>query len=689
MFINTINCRHRTKHNADTYTICNHFIILGGAVPGLDFLRIIKVDTKSPTSVNRIQYRLRMFSILKSVSCHHYYFLLVMGLLLITVSGCTAPAGYKVDADNVASGIIHEKQMQGLGRTEPFSIETAADTLRRRLLLNQHLPVSHPGSLGAGDLAPVEHWSEELPPVAQDESQPVLCPDRDIPLQSTLLEALQIAARNSQEYITAKEDVFRAALDLDLERDDFRSIFAAVIESEISTDLGGATTITGIENRGGVSFSRNLKRGGGIVAQLAVDLVKLLTLDRSSSLGLFGDATISLPLLRGAGQHIASEPLTQAERDVVYAIWAFERFKRTFAVRIASEYLAVLQQLDQLANSEENYRQLIASARRARRLADAGRLPEIQVDQAVQDELRARNSWVTTRQSYARELDAFKFTLGLPPDSKIELDRNELTRLVEAAGILIEKDAAAATDTETIFPADAPIDLRPPSRDHGGPYELEEKTAIELALHNRLDLRIAQEQVYDAQRAVIVAADNLRAEFTLLGSASLGEGRSLVTAGLPDGRLRPDEGLYSALLSLDLPLHRVEERNIFRNSYIALQRSVRDLQTTEDQVKFDIRNRLRDLLVFREGVNIQAQSVQVAQRRVASTGFFLQAGRAEIRDLLEAQEALVTTQNGLSRAVVSYRISELGLQRDMGLLQVNENGLWKEYQPGEHDDAIQ
>ncbi len=630
-----------------------------------------------------------MLFILKSVSCHHLYFLFVMGLLLMTVSGCTAPAGYKVDADNVATGIIHEKQMQGLGRTEPFSIETAADTLRRRLLLNQHLPVSHPGSLGAGELAPVEHWSAELPPVTQDESQPVLCPDRDISLQITLLEALQIAARNSRDYITTKEDVFRAALALDLERDDFRSIFAAVIESEISTDLGGVTTITGIENRGGVSFSRNLKRGGGIVAQLAVDIVKLLTMDRSSSLGLFGDATISLPLLRGAGQHIASEPLTQAERDVVYAIWAFERFKRTFAVRIAGEYLAVLQQLDQLVNSEENYRQLISSARRARRLADAGRLPEIQDDQAVQDELRARNSWITAKQSYASELDAYKITLGLPPDSKIELDRNELTRLVEAASILIKKDVAAETEAETVLPADAPIVLRPISREYGGPYELEEEEAIELALDNRLDLRIVQEQVYDAQRAVIVAADNLRAELTLLGSASFGESRSLATAGLPDGRLRPDKGLYSALLSLDLPLHRVEERNVFRNSYIDLQRSVRDLQTTEDEVKLDIRNRLRDLLVFREGVSIQAQSVQVAQRRVASTGFFLQAGRAEIRDLLEAQEALVTTQNSLSRTVVSYRISELALQRDMGLLQVNDKGLWKEYQPGEHDEATQ
>jgi outer membrane protein TolC len=537
----------------------------------------------------------------------------------------------------------------------------------------------------------VPHWSAELPPVAGHASDDIVSiPAKETPLKISLHEALQIAARNSREYMTAKEEVFRAALDLDLERDDFRSIFTAIMESEISTDRGGTTTITGIENRADVSLSRNLKTGGGIVAQLAVDLVKLLTMDRSSSLGLLGDATISIPLLRGAGRHISTESLIQAERDVVYAIWAFERFKRTFAAQVASDYLAVLQQLDQVVNSEENYRQLITSARRARRLADAGRLPEIQVDQAVQDELRARNSWIRTKQAYARALDAFKISLGLPTDSKIELDRNELTRLVEAADRLIAMYAAAGPEGEAKPPsADAPIDLRPPNREQGGPYEIQEEMATKLALENRLDLRITQEKVYDAQRAVIVAADNLRAEFTLLGSASVGEGRSLATAGLPDAKLRPDEGFYSALLSLDLPLHRVGERNAFRNSYIDLQQSVRDLQLLEDQVKFDIRNRLRDLVVFREGVNIQAQSVQVAQRRVASTNLFLQAGRTQIRDLLEAQEALVTAQNGLSSAVVSYRISELELQRDMGLLQVNEKGLWKEYQPGEHADATQ
>ncbi len=62
-----------------------------------------------------------------------------------------------------------------------------------------------------------------------------------------------------------------------------------------------------------------------------------------------------------------------------------------------------------------------------------------------------------------------------------------------------------------------------------------------------------------------------------------------------------------------------------------------------------------------------------------STNLFLQAGRAQIRDLLESQEALLSAQNSLNAAIVNYRIADLAFKRDLGLLEVNEKGLWTEY----------
>ena len=108
----------------------------------------------------------------------------------------------------------------------------------------------------------------------------------------------------------------------------------------------------------------------------------------------------------------------------------------------------------------------------------------------------------------------------------------------------------------------------------------------------------------------------------------------------------------------------------------------RNVQTTEDTTKTEVRNTLRDLLEARENMYIQAKAVSVAQKRVKSVNMFLEAGRAQIRDLLEAQDALLSAQNSLTAAVVNYRIAELAIQRDTGVLEVDEKGLWKEYIAG-------
>jgi outer membrane protein TolC len=613
--------------------------------------------------------------------------------LLFAATGCKSPSEYRVEADDVASSVIHEKQTQALGQAGEFSIERPSDTLRRRLLVDQNLPYSSNASLGADELETIEHWPEEGYPKPEPSADPVIRLEGDAPLKLSLMAALEIAARNSFEYQTRKEDVFLTALDLDLERNEFRTIFAGQVESLISTDTTGDRTVSGTVNSAALGASRKFENGAELTSALAVDLANLLTLNNASSFGIAGDATIAIPLLRGSGKHIVTEPLTQAERDVVYAIYEFERFKRVFAVDIASDYLAVLGLRDAVRNTESNYRSLIASARRSRRLADAGRLPEIQVDQAVQNELLSRNRWIAAKEGHERSLDAFKNSLGLPPDAEVTLDRAELDRLTERAleimSDIIRDEASAAGESQPVA-ADVPVEVVGPSREGAGPLEIEESVAIGLALSNRLDLRVEQGVVYDSQRWVVVAADRLRGELTLFGSAQLGERRSIGTANEDDATLRFDEGVYSALLTLDLPLERTAERNAYRSSFIDLERAVRDVQSLEDEIKLDVRNELSDLLQSRESFKIQAKSVVLAEKRVKSTELFLQAGRGQIqmRDLLDAQDDLLSAQNRLTAAAVSYRVAELELQRDMGLLKIDERGLWQEYVP-QVDDNVQ
>jgi hypothetical protein len=67
--------------------------------------------------------------------------------------------------------------------------------------------------------------------------------------------------------------------------------------------------------------------------------------------------------------------------------------------------------------------------------------------------------------------------------------------------------------------------------------------------------------------------------------------------------------------------------------------------------------------------------VTLAERRIESTRLNQQAGRAETRDILEAQEALRQANNALISARVDYHLARLSLWRDMELLRVDENGV--------------
>lgn len=562
-------------------------------------------------------------------------------LLLLAAAGCRAPAKERAKADAAAAAIIESRQKEALGRKEPFSIERPSDTLRKRLLLAPAPPPDAP------------------------------------PHALTLLDALQVGAKNSREYQSSKESVFLTALDLDTERNAFRGIYSGSANAEATADLSSPTAPDGVTGGADVGASRLLKNGMLLAGSIGIDVVRLLTGNRASAYGLFGDASITVPLLRGAGRRVVLEPLTQAEREVVYALRDFDRFRRTFAVSVASGYLDVLRRLDSVRNAEENYRNLVVLSRRTDALDRAGRISGIEVDQARQDELRARDRWIGARQEYEASLDRFKTTLGLPPDARIELDRGELERMTQEvrASFGLGDEGGAGGEVPA---ADAPVDLLAPGPEVGR----DEARLIALALGRRQDLRVARGRVEDAERAVLVAEDALRAGLTLTGGASAGEGRGLGSADSANGALRPSRGVYSAGLLLDLPLERTAERNAYRESFVSLERAIRAREAIEDAVRSGVRDRLRTLVRAREGVTIQARAVGLARNRVDSTNLFLEAGRAQVRDVLEATEDLISAQNALTGALVDYRVAELELQRDLDLLDVDDQGRWTEGEEG-------
>jgi outer membrane protein TolC len=272
-------------------------------------------------------------------------------------------------------------------------------------------------------------------------------------------------------------------------------------------------------------------------------------------------------------------------------------------------------------------------------LAKASRTYRFEVGQAQQRMLNAENNFVRTQERYKQELDTFKITLALPTDANIELVQDEL-RALEEAGMQ--------------------------------EFDYTQQEAIDLALANRLDLANTHDQVADAERKVMVAADNLGVELNLIGSAGVGSEPETKFA-----RLQFQDGTYGLGFEGDLNLDQKAERNAYRESLIILAQRQRMYDEAEDQVKLDVRQALRDLMEASTSYKIQQQALKLAKRRVENQELLLQAGRAITRDLLEAQDALLAAQIRRTQELVNYTIARLEFLRDVGILQVRPDGLWE------------
>ena len=607
-------------------------------------------------------------------------------LLLMAIGGCKNAQDYRREADETSRAYLSAYQERVTGKVEEFDIETPADTLRRRLMLDQELRANDPASFGIRDIPTNRYWraGDRLLAGGTDESLSVWSGGTNA-LEIGLVDAVRIAAYNSPSYKARKESLFRTALAMDLEDDGFRTIFSSTLSSAMSVNRDPserhavADHAVSHDETGRLGLSRKFRNGIRVTGSIMANLAGMLTGDTRTAWGSSADLSVSIPLLRGSGELVNTESLTQAQRDFIYAVRDFEQYKRSFICQIESSYLALVLAKRQQQNQDEAFRRVIRSTRRSYRMSEASRMSQSQFEQAHQSELSSKASWIASCQNYEATKDSFKMTLGLPPDARIEPREQDLVELESYVADFAELEAApydmGRDDAEGRIVLDDPDSV-----DDGG-LKVRTDRAIEIAFSNRLDFVSSRDAVEDAQRRLLIAEDGLRAEVTLGASASNFAdtvGPSSRRAGVDHGRLHPRDYSLNPLLTVDLPIERRSERNAYRNALIAVEAAVRAYQQAEDELKQTIRSDMRAMSQTKDNLLIQYLAMNLAERRVRNQEILLQAGRADMTVMLEAQDSLVSAKNSLYAAMVSYKNQELALQRDLGLLEVSVNGTWKE-----------
>ena len=419
------------------------------------------------------------------------------------------------------------------------------------------------------------------------------------------------------------------------------------------------------------------------------------------------------PFLRGGGRAVTLEPLTQAERNLVYEVRGFARFRQQFIPYILTSagqpidqpgptndpnigYLFVIQQLQDIENDRATvvafdrlltiYKELVKG--------DSSGISQLQVDQINRSLKLVETTLLGDEAQYRTALASYRIQLGLPPDTPVILDRsllapfNRVFREVNDWSAREDRDPEELTDIVAKLPVleDMIVDGRPVVGS-SDPVLLEGMilAAQRVALENRLDLMNSRAQLYDTWRQIAVTANALRGVF------NVNVANNIFT---PSNTTNPfafvDQAKqFTLTMNYELPLVRVVERNNFQLARLNYRQQQRVLQSTEDAIKLTVRNEIYQLIQLAKQFEIQKFSLILNLRQkdntqqsiiapptagdVGGSGAGGAANQAvQTQNLIQAQQQILQTLTGLIQIWINYQTQRLALYRDLGVIPYDE-----------------
>jgi hypothetical protein len=457
------------------------------------------------------------------------------------------------------------------------------------------------------------------------------------------------------------------------------------------------------------------------------------------------------PFLRGGGRAVTLEPLTQAERNLLYAVRSFMLFRQQFFVATLTGgqvqnfgvgfnlpgfssvggnsdpvigYLIVVFNLVEIEVDRRNlaFFENLVSLYSELIQGEASGLSQLQVDQVMQRLITARQALFNDEITYRLQLDEFKMQMGLPPDLPLIVDMglaqpfyevfNEVDRwqrranrsLSELPTIIakipdledIDIEGRSALAPYRNYRSTLSMTKFQPETEAGLEDLLE--TAVRIALEYRVDMMNFRAGLYDTWRQIRVTANALKG---VLNVAITNNVYAPIASPNPFDFLSQARQ-FSLAFNAELPLVRVNERNNFRTALINYQRQRRSLQNSEDNLKVQIRNDLRQVHLayinyeiakrnFELNVRLKDQSFeQIVAPPAGGSQALAQAANAatQTTNLLNFQSNLITAQLALTNGWQAYQTNRLIFYRDIGILPYDEWEAFSELYPKQYHGPI-
>jgi hypothetical protein len=295
--------------------------------------------------------------------------------------------------------------------------------------------------------SPQDETPDPFPPPKQNLEAPPGTPEH--PFKLKMDQCVELGIINSRDFQTARETLYLAALPVTLQRFAFAAQWFAT-EQAIRERAGGLVP-GGPRNdwtlNTNVGFSKLFSTGALLLLQFANKTV--IDFTGAAARHTVSETTLNLdilqPLLRGGGKAVTLEPLTQSERDLLYAVRDYARFRKIFYTGITTGgdlntfnptpvrqgYLPTLLRAANLDIDQRNVANLVRIVKLIEVFQEGALVTPLQVDQAVSQLLRGRSAVITDVQDFQGSLDNFKIQLGLPVNLALDLDDGPIRPITE------------------------------------------------------------------------------------------------------------------------------------------------------------------------------------------------------------------------------------------------------------------
>lgn len=448
-----------------------------------------------------------------------------------------------------------------------------------------------------------------------------------------LNDALAYAFRHARDFQSQKEDLYLAALSLMTER----QLWTPQVVGEVSGQYANYGQVRDFDQAmtavSELSATQRLPYGGEVAARVINTLMR--DLGEHVTSGESGTVILeaNIPLLRGAGR-VAYESRYQSERNVIYAVRDFEGARRDLVVDVAGDFFDLLAAKTRIDSAFTAAKAAIGDLERSQALVDAEQIVQVEADRARVQYLNRSNDLINARVLYQSALDRFKVRIGMPT--------------VEAIDVV-----------------DEDLNLYEP--------EVTQGEAIDTALKYRLELLNVLDAIDDAKRQVVIARNNFLPQLDISGRVSMDTDPDQVNSL----SYNSERTLWQGFVTLELPIDRREERNVYRASLIDLRRAERSYDLGEDTVRLDVRDAIRRLEQARVSMEIQRENIRVNDFRRQQARALFERGRLQsINDLVDAENDFQDAQNQFAQALANYRLAILTFLRDSGTLRVSDDGKW-------------